>query len=138
MSGYGVSLAELRRHVAARPTWRCRVCAAPWPCQPAKLGLRTEYARDRVALAIYLCVLMHDAIADRLRTHPDQVDPTGYFDRFIAWTRPWPPPAPSPPADDRPDLHQTLDTYRSQAPVSVQDSARVPPGTGGRADGAAP
>ncbi|WP_328822355.1 hypothetical protein [Micromonospora rubida] len=87
MSGYGVSLAELRRHTAARPTWRCRVCAAPWPCQPAKLSLRTEYARDRVALAIYLCVLMHDAIADRLRTHPDEVDPKGYFDRFISWTR---------------------------------------------------
>ncbi|MFY1701537.1 MULTISPECIES: hypothetical protein [Micromonospora] len=25
----GVSVAVLRRHVAARPTWRCRVCAAP-------------------------------------------------------------------------------------------------------------
>ncbi|WP_432957386.1 hypothetical protein [Micromonospora haikouensis] len=86
-SGYGVSLAELRRHVAARPTWRCRVCAAPWPCQPAKLCLRAEYARDRVGLAIYLCVLMHDAIADRLRTRPEEMDPADYFARFIGWTR---------------------------------------------------
>ncbi|SCF20421.1 hypothetical protein GA0070216_106237 [Micromonospora matsumotoense] len=34
------------RHVAARPAWRCRACAAPWPCQPAELSLRREYAHD--------------------------------------------------------------------------------------------
>ncbi|WP_229399354.1 hypothetical protein [Micromonospora okii] len=86
-SGYGVSLAGLRRHTAARPTWRCRVCAAPWPCQPAKLGLRTEYAGNRVALIIYLCVLMDDAISDRLRTHPAEVVPADYYARFVGWAR---------------------------------------------------
>ena len=90
MSHDGVTLAALSRHVAARPTWRCRICAAPWPCQPAKLGLRTEYAHDRPGLAVYLCLLMHDAIADRLRTHPDQVDPAEFFARFLGWTRPGP------------------------------------------------
>ncbi|WP_308194889.1 hypothetical protein [Micromonospora sp. R77] len=30
---------------------------------------------------------MHDAIADRLRTHPGQVDPAEFFHRFIGWTR---------------------------------------------------
>ncbi|MEH0981185.1 hypothetical protein [Micromonospora sp. CPCC 205556] len=91
MSRDGVSLAELGRHVASRPTWRCRACAAAWPCQPAKLRLRTEYAHDRPGLAVYLCLLMHDAITDRLRTRPDHIDPAHYFTRFIGWTRPWDP-----------------------------------------------
>ncbi|MEU7958032.1 hypothetical protein [Micromonospora humida] len=75
------------RHVAARPAWRCRACAAPWPCQPAKLSLRREYARDRPALSVYLCLLMHDAITDALRVATGPVDPAAYFTRFIAWTR---------------------------------------------------
>ncbi|WP_374197551.1 hypothetical protein [Micromonospora sp. RL09-050-HVF-A] len=75
------------RHVAARPAWRCRACAAPWPCQPAKLSLRREYAHDRPALAIYLCLLMHDAITDALRVGTGTVDPAAYFARFLAWTR---------------------------------------------------
>ncbi|SCL33708.1 hypothetical protein GA0074692_3639 [Micromonospora pallida] len=83
----GVSLAELRRHVAARPAWRCRVCAAPWPCQPAKLGLRIQYAGNTVALMLYLCALLHDAIEDRLGTSPGDVDPTGLFSRFVGWAR---------------------------------------------------
>ncbi|MEV6707964.1 hypothetical protein [Micromonospora wenchangensis] len=90
-------------HVAARPAWRCRACAAPWPCQPAKLSLRREYAHDRPALAIYLCLLMHDAITDALRVGTGPVDPAAYFTRFLAWTRhdrppPDPPPGSSPAA----------------------------------------
>ncbi|SCE64599.1 hypothetical protein [Micromonospora mirobrigensis] len=84
-----VSRAELRRHVAARPVWLCRACGAPWPCQPAKLGLRAEYAGDRVGLAVYLCGLLHEAVADRLRLRPDEVDPAEFFARFVGWTRPW-------------------------------------------------
>lgn len=82
------SLASLDRHIAVRPAWRCRTCAAPWPCQPAKLRLRREYAHDRAALATYLCVLMHDAIADELRLRAAEVDTAAYFARFIGWTRP--------------------------------------------------
>ncbi|WKU04672.1 hypothetical protein [Micromonospora sp. HUAS LYJ1] len=83
-------------HVAARPAWRCRACAAPWPCQPAKLSLRREYAHDRPALSIYLWLLMHDAITDALRVATGPVDPATYFTRFIAWTRHgWPPPGAS-------------------------------------------
>lgn len=66
MAVNGVSLAELRRHLAARPSWRCRVCAAPWPCQPAKRGLRIDYADNRVGLVLYLSALLHDAIDDRI------------------------------------------------------------------------
>ncbi|WP_245854817.1 hypothetical protein [Micromonospora wenchangensis] len=93
------------RHVAARPAWRCRACAAPWPCQPAKLSLRREYAHDRPALAIYLCLLMHDAIADALRVGTGPVDPAAYFTRFLAWTRhdrPPPDPPPGTPSGSSP------------------------------------
>ncbi|TDB71109.1 hypothetical protein [Micromonospora sp. KC723] len=86
MTGHA-SPAALRRHVPVRPTWRCRACAAPWPCSPAKLWLRHEYAHDRPALAIYLCLLMHDAIADATKFDV-RVDPAAYFTRFITWTRP--------------------------------------------------
>ncbi|GHJ13343.1 hypothetical protein [Micromonospora sp. AKA38] len=70
--------------------WRCRECAAPWPCQPARLRLRREYAHDRPGLAVYLCMLMHDAIADAPRRGPGEVDPAEHFARFVGWTRPWP------------------------------------------------
>ncbi|MFC8850351.1 MULTISPECIES: hypothetical protein [unclassified Micromonospora] len=50
------------------------------------LPTRGVRARDRVGLAIYLCVLMHE-ITDRLRTRPEEVDPADYFARFIGWTR---------------------------------------------------
>ncbi|MER7891323.1 hypothetical protein ABTX15_16000 [Micromonospora sp. NPDC094482] len=76
------------RHVAARPAWRCRACAAPWPCQPAKLALRVEYAHDPVGLSVYLCVLLHEAAGDWLRLWPHPPDPAELFTRFVAWTRP--------------------------------------------------
>lgn len=29
-------------HPAERPSWRCRVCNVPWPCQPAIVALAVE------------------------------------------------------------------------------------------------
>ncbi|TDC41435.1 hypothetical protein [Micromonospora sp. KC213] len=87
MTGGPPTAAGPGRHVAARPAWRCRACGAPWPCQPAKLHLRQEYAHDRAGLATYLCLLMQDAIGDELRLRPGRVDPAEYFARFIGWTR---------------------------------------------------
>ncbi|WP_347404376.1 hypothetical protein [Micromonospora sp. WMMD961] len=43
-----------RPHVAARPSWRCRVCGAAWPCSPARLSLLGEYRENRTGLLIYL------------------------------------------------------------------------------------
>ncbi|MGN9813032.1 hypothetical protein ACTMSW_27225 [Micromonospora sp. BQ11] len=77
-----------RRHVAVRPVWLCRACAAPWPCQPAKLALRVEYAHDPVGLSVYLCALLHDAAVDWLRLRPAAPDPAELFTRFVGWTRP--------------------------------------------------
>ncbi|WP_436970791.1 hypothetical protein [Micromonospora rifamycinica] len=54
-------------------------------------------------LAIYLCLLMHDAITDALRVGTGTVDPAAYFTRFLAWTRHDRPP-PGPPSGPPPDL----------------------------------
>ncbi|PZF94636.1 flavin reductase [Micromonospora deserti] len=53
-----------RPHVAARPSWRCRVCGVAWPCSPARLALLGEYRHDRTALLIYLGTLLHEAMTD--------------------------------------------------------------------------
>ncbi|MFC0503826.1 hypothetical protein [Micromonospora costi] len=75
-----------RPHVALRPIWLCRVCAAPWPCGTARLELRREYVTDPVALRIYLCTLLHDAVADLYQLNPhDGPDPRDLFRRFLAW-----------------------------------------------------
>ena len=29
-------------HVAKRPSWDCRLCAKPWPCDPAREALAIE------------------------------------------------------------------------------------------------
>ncbi|MFE0594080.1 flavin reductase [Micromonospora echinospora] len=71
-----------RDHVAARPSWRCRACGAPWPCQPAKLRLLRTYADDRLALMAWLGVTMAEAVRDL----PD--DGTDVIARFVRWARP--------------------------------------------------
>ncbi len=70
-----------------RPLWRCRTCAAPWPCQPARLLLTREYRRDRVALSIYMSSQLFEATADLVRLNPHPApSPAELFDRFLAWT----------------------------------------------------
>jgi hypothetical protein len=76
-----------RRHLPARPVWRCRACAAPWPCQPAKLGLRIAYADDPAALTAHLRGLLAEAVADRRGTHLRPIEPAVLRTRFIDWVR---------------------------------------------------
>ncbi|WP_435818239.1 hypothetical protein [Micromonospora matsumotoense] len=70
-----------------RPLWRCRTCAAPWPCQPARLLLTREYRRDRVGLSVYLASQLFEATADLVRLNPHPApSPAELFDRFLSWT----------------------------------------------------
>ncbi len=72
-----------------RPLWLCRVCAAAWPCPPARLLLTLEYRRDRVALSVYLASQLFDATADLIKLNPNPaLTPVELFDRFLAWTAP--------------------------------------------------
>ncbi|MEU8264569.1 flavin reductase [Micromonospora sp. NPDC048999] len=75
-----------RPHVAARPSWRCRVCGAAWPCSPARLALLGEYRENRIGLLIYLGTLMQEARAD-LAGVTGQVAPEGMAERFLSWAR---------------------------------------------------
>ncbi|MEU5941580.1 flavin reductase [Micromonospora sp. NPDC047548] len=75
-----------RPHVAARPSWRCRVCGAAWPCSPARLALLGEYRENRTGLLIYLGTLMHEAMTD-LAVLNGQDAPEVLADRFLTWAR---------------------------------------------------
>ncbi|MFD6565525.1 flavin reductase [Micromonospora profundi] len=67
-------------HVAARPSWRCRVCGAAWPCSPARLALLGEYRENRTGLLIYLATLLNEATSDLAGR--DRLT-----DRFLTWAR---------------------------------------------------
>ncbi|MEV1330385.1 hypothetical protein AB0J20_12505 [Micromonospora costi] len=56
-----------------------------------------EYRRDMIALSIYMGGMLHDAIGDLIRLHPDTPpDSAELFDRFLDWTNPRR-PLPEPP-----------------------------------------
>ncbi|MFI5929267.1 flavin reductase [Micromonospora sp. NPDC051543] len=69
-----------RPHVAARPSWRCRVCGAAWPGSPARLALLGEYRGNRTGLLIYLATLLDEATGDL-------PDTDRLADRFLTWAR---------------------------------------------------
>ncbi|MEV0809513.1 flavin reductase [Micromonospora sp. NPDC050200] len=72
-------------HAPMRPLWRCRNCAAEWPCQPARLALLVEYRDDRTGLLVYLGGLMAEATDQLAQLHPQtRLDLT---ERFLAWAR---------------------------------------------------
>ncbi|MDG4799254.1 flavin reductase [Micromonospora sp. WMMD980] len=75
-----------RPHVAARPSWRCRVCGAAWPCSPARLALLGEFREDRTALLIHLGTLLCEATADLTAGRPDTA-PQHLAERFVLWAR---------------------------------------------------
>ncbi|MEQ4301199.1 flavin reductase [Plantactinospora sp. B6F1] len=59
-----------RRHVPAHPSYRCRACGAPWPCQQARLALVTAFRGDRVGLMVYLGAQLARALRERPDVHP--------------------------------------------------------------------
>ncbi|MFY1650415.1 hypothetical protein ACN27J_05920 [Solwaraspora sp. WMMB762] len=67
-------------HVAARPSWRCRVCRAPWPCQPAKAQLVAAY--DRIGLCLYVAERSAAAALDL-----PGLTPAAAYARFLGWAR---------------------------------------------------
>ena len=71
-------------HTADRPSWDCRCCGKPWPCDPAREQLVAELSPVR--LAMYCWVNLEEAAGDL----PD-MPVAEAFDRFLAWTRVSPP-----------------------------------------------
>ncbi|GIJ80885.1 hypothetical protein SAMN05443287_103106 [Micromonospora phaseoli] len=76
-------------HTPLRPIWCCRACGQPWPCAPARLLLRAEYARNLTGLSVYLAGLMCEAMRDLYRLNPhDGPEPKVIFGRFLGWSTP--------------------------------------------------
>jgi hypothetical protein len=65
-------------HMAERPSWDCRACGSPWPCDPAREALTIEM--DRVALSIYMWLNLEEAARDIFHEPVPEV-----FGRFIQW-----------------------------------------------------
>lgn len=69
-------------HVAHRPSWECRNCGDPWPCQPARAELLAEHVDFPTVLRYYMVAMMAEASREL---------PEGEFDgelyaRFLGWT----------------------------------------------------
>ncbi|MEQ4303292.1 hypothetical protein ABNF97_18205 [Plantactinospora sp. B6F1] len=77
-------LARRRPHVPTRPRYLCRTCAAPWPCQPARLNLLHAYRGARAKLLVHLTGHLHRALCDLLATSPN-LDPVAVCVRFVGW-----------------------------------------------------
>jgi hypothetical protein len=67
-------------HSPARPSWDCRACGRPWPCDPAREQLALQ-AGGSIALATAAWVYLEEFCRDQ------PAGPTSEaFDRFIRWT----------------------------------------------------
>ena len=75
-------------HLPARPSWQCRACGHPWPCERAKKALLAEYQDRPVELSLYQSACLHAAIDDlRALTVAKADGCADVFDRFLGWTR---------------------------------------------------
>jgi hypothetical protein len=72
-----ISAAE---HQSSRPSWDCRACEQPWPCDPARERLVQLYGRT--TLSIFMVDRLLQATHDLIEAPPAEL-----FDRFLAWTR---------------------------------------------------
>jgi hypothetical protein len=76
-----VVIISWQRHSADRPSWDCRACGKPWPCEPARAGLLREHGLG-AGLAMLGWAYLEEAASD-LSTG----SPADLFERFIRWTR---------------------------------------------------
>lgn len=67
-------------HVVHRPSWDCRACGRPWPCDPAREYLAQRL--DSIGLAMYAWDHLDEAAGELPNAPPGEL-----FERFLAWTR---------------------------------------------------
>jgi hypothetical protein len=79
IAGEGEGVPHRNDHTPERPSWRCRICGAPWPCTHARNDLSARM--DRVSLATHMWAQLDNAAADLPNGSPSEL-----FDRFIHWT----------------------------------------------------
>ena len=71
---------EITEHIAGRPSWDCRLCSRPWPCDPAREAMMTTMTR--VERAVLMWVYLEVAAEDIRGMPMNEI-----FTRFIRWTR---------------------------------------------------
>ena len=69
-------------HVADRPSWDCRACGAPWPCDLARKELLRQQDANPTAIATYMWMRLEEYAFDQ-----GVGPPADAFDRFLKWTR---------------------------------------------------
>lgn len=67
-------------HLAERPTWDCRACERPWPCDPAREALAAELGRTE--LTLYLSGHLDEAARELPGAPAAEL-----YDRFLGWSR---------------------------------------------------
>lgn len=67
-------------HTYARPSWDCAGCGEPWPCAPARADLSEDYRPERIGLAVYLGMLLVEALADQHGQAPGDL-----YQRMLGW-----------------------------------------------------
>lgn len=74
-------------HWYTRPAWVCDQDGERWPCRLARAELTEAYRQDPVALAVLMAELLPFVAAEAKTSLVDEL-----HERFVAWTRPVPPP----------------------------------------------
>jgi hypothetical protein len=104
---------ELPVHAPDRPSWLCRACAEPWPCEQEKATLLFASGGDLQYVVLYLGLYLVDAVSD-LYPGTQYADLKPLVQRFLGWVRDHP--------SDRPvesvirDVAATLGMNLSEAP----------------------
>lgn len=73
-------------HLPQRPTWDCLACEQPWPCDPAREQLVTEFQHMRYSLTAYMAGQYGRALEDLRQSLAADIPPD-LHERFFAWTR---------------------------------------------------
>lgn len=66
-------------HIAARPSWDCKVCGQQWPCEPARQELSSTLGRTALTMQMWV---YFEAAAHEIKGAL-AID---LFDRFLNWT----------------------------------------------------
>lgn len=70
----------MSEHIAQRPSWDCRCCGKPWPCDPAREELAAELSPT--LLRMHMWVRIEEAAAKIPGARAGEL-----FERFLYWVR---------------------------------------------------
>jgi hypothetical protein len=69
-------------HTLLRPSWLCRGCGEPWPCEPKRCQLIAESIESPAGLRMLMASMLSDAAGDLPDVPADELG-----ERFLGWVR---------------------------------------------------